>query len=301
MLENNQIINEPNEHWGGAWTKQKLDAFIDYLQAYLKIFKTHPQWKTIYFDGFAGSGEILKKKKHDKLTLDFEIDKNCIEDIDIYKGSVNRVLEPAARYFDYYYFIDTNENNIKCIEVLKRQVHLKDIKVEARISDCNIEIPKLADALNSKKYAALIFLDPFGMQVKWEAIQTLKNTRSDIWILIPSGVAINRLLPKSGEIKCVEKLEEFFGLPIAEIKNYFYPEQEISTLFGSKIEQNKLTDPIEGIISLYTQQLRKVWKLVSQPLILKNSKKCSIFHLIFASNQETGIKIANSIISKKTK
>jgi hypothetical protein len=39
------------------------------------------------------------------------------------------------------------------------------------------------------------------MQINWESIASLKDTRTDIWILIPTGVIVNRLLDKSGELK----------------------------------------------------------------------------------------------------
>jgi len=53
---NKSIVNEPDEEWGGKWTEKKLDAFAKYVSAYLTIMKRNPYWKTIYFDGFAGSG-----------------------------------------------------------------------------------------------------------------------------------------------------------------------------------------------------------------------------------------------------
>ena len=43
--------------WGGPWTEKKLEAFSKYVWSYLAILKRQTQWETIYFDGFAGSGE----------------------------------------------------------------------------------------------------------------------------------------------------------------------------------------------------------------------------------------------------
>ena len=46
--------------FGGSWTVKKLDAFINYVKAYTTILnsvKKKYNWKTIYFDGFAGYGE----------------------------------------------------------------------------------------------------------------------------------------------------------------------------------------------------------------------------------------------------
>ena len=41
------------------------------------------------------------------------------------------------------------------------------------------------------------------------------------------------------------------------------------------------------------------WWLPEKPLILKNSKNVPIYHFIFASNNNTGLKIANDIIEKR--
>ena len=51
-------LHESSDVWGGQWTEKKLDAFGKYLSAYLTIFNDKSYYKTIYFDGFAGSGEV---------------------------------------------------------------------------------------------------------------------------------------------------------------------------------------------------------------------------------------------------
>jgi len=55
-------VNEPFIDWGGEWTATKLQAFEDYVNAYLTIINAQKDkyngWPTtIYFDGFAGSGK----------------------------------------------------------------------------------------------------------------------------------------------------------------------------------------------------------------------------------------------------
>ncbi len=52
-------VKEPQINWGGSWTELKLDAFENYVNAYLTIMSAQKQkfsgWPTtIYFDGFAG-------------------------------------------------------------------------------------------------------------------------------------------------------------------------------------------------------------------------------------------------------
>ncbi|MBK7553424.1 MAG: hypothetical protein IPI55_02165 [Flavobacteriales bacterium] len=57
------IASEPKpEGWGGSWTEKKLVAFEKYVKAYLTIMAKNPYWKTIYFDGFAGSGNARRRK-----------------------------------------------------------------------------------------------------------------------------------------------------------------------------------------------------------------------------------------------
>ena len=78
--------------WGGPWTEKKLEAFGKYVSVYLKILKRQPQWKTIYFDGFAGSGE---RKNADNEVQ--EIYKQCQTITNMGDGSLP-FTEKAAEY-----------------------------------------------------------------------------------------------------------------------------------------------------------------------------------------------------------
>ena len=44
--------------FGGSWTEEKMKIVVDYAKAYLNIMNKQTWAKTIYFDGFAGSGII---------------------------------------------------------------------------------------------------------------------------------------------------------------------------------------------------------------------------------------------------
>jgi len=289
--------------FGGSWTVKKLDAFINYVKAYTTILnsvKKQYNWKTIYFDGFAGYGERKIEIDTGYSTLDCFPDEN---DYNLYQGSVARILNLPNEYsFDFYYFIDKNKDYIAKLEQIKETLEpsLKD-KVIIRNDDCNNQLTLMAQAIkSSKSYAALVFLDPFGMQINWESISQLKNTRSDVWILVPSGVAINRLLDKKMKLKQIDKLERFFGLPKERIEEIFYRQGTKSSLFGEDKTIEKVQDPITKIIDIYIQQLKTVWEHVTlQPLQLTNSKNCTIFHFIFASNNRTGLKIASDILKSK--
>lgn len=293
-MSNISIVKEPSEEWGGKWTIKKLDAFSKYVWSYLVIMKKYPFWKTIYFDGFAGSGS---RKKH-KSELFTQL-KLTIEDEIVYKGSAERVLDIKDNLkFDYYYFVDTNKSSIKKLEMKLNSLEIsKDKNLMFRDGDTNKWLLKLSATLKTKKYSALIFLDPFGMQIDWNSIESLRGTRSDIWILVPTGVIVNRLLDNKGELKFLKKLQSFFGLNAEDIRKEFYETEIQDTLFGEEEITKKVLKPIEKISNLYLKRLNTIWDYtISKPLRLDNNHGFPIFHFVFASNNINAVKIANQII-----
>ena len=291
------MLNEPSgDDWGGPWTEKKLEAFSKYVWSYLTIMRKFPFWETIYFDGFAGSG-TKEKDTQSELYKQLKITE---EEEKTYKGAAERVLNlKDGLTFSYYYFIDKEERSLN-----KLKAKLKDIKEKKlvfRSGDMNKHIRDLAKALlnKEKKLAALIFLDPFGMQIDWNSIEALKGSRSDVWILVPTGVIVNRLLDRAGKLEFSEKLQSFFGLPIEEIKSLFYKLEKKLTLFGEEESITKVSKPIEKIARLYAARMKDIWKYVTEePLVLTNRNSVPIFHFVFASNNQNALKIAKQIIQK---
>lgn len=288
------IVKEPTAEWGGKWTEKKLDAFSKYVWSYLTIMKQNPYWKTIYFDGFAGSGS--RKKEKSELFTQLKL---TAEDERVYKSSAERVLSiKDDLIFDYYYFIDTKKTSIKKLEARLKPLEMSRGKSLAfRTGNANKWLLELATVLKTKKYSALIFLDPFGMQIDWDSIESLKGTRSDIWILVPTGVIVNRLLDKKSELKFLKKLQSFFGLSEDQIRKEFYETKVEETLFGETEITRKVLQPIEKISYLYLKRLNTIWDYtINKPLRLDNNHGFPIFHFAFASNNKNAVKIANQII-----
>lgn len=285
--------SEATASWGGSWTEEKLKAFENYVKAYLKImnkYRDRYHWRLIYFDGFAGSGCRLQKED------DLQI---FPQDSDVYKGAAERVLKIPDRGFDFYYFIDKDQ---KASEALGAK--LKKLKPGAhlifRADDAGNQIKRWAYKVGTnKEYKTLMLLDPFGMQIKWDSIELLKERSVDLWLLLPSGVIVNRLLKKTGGLTAANRLVEFFGMSEEDIQNYFYFKEESLTFFGEVEAIRKCEEPIQKIAELYISRLQKIFPYVSKkPLRLLNSKNCPIFHFVFASKNETAVKIASDITGK---
>jgi three-Cys-motif partner protein len=284
--------------WGGPWTEKKLDAFSKYVWSYLTILTKQKQWQTIYFDGFAGSGE-RKKANAEAEEIYRQLSFTEAEE-NVYKGAAERVLSlPDELLFDFHYFIDANKESLEKLKSkLETLPNADKTTLIFKDGDCNKWLLELSKALKTKKYAALVLLDPFGMQINWSSISNLKGTRSDIWILVPTGMIINRLLYRSGKLEHVDKLQSFFGLSEEEIMKEFYKTEVAQTLFGGEEEiLTKVVNPIGHIMNLYIRQLKTIWKYVTEePLRLNNKSGRPLFHLVFASNNANALKIAKQII-----
>lgn len=292
--------------WGGTWTEEKLAAFSKYVQAYLTIMNKYRDqygWKLIYFDGFAGSGSRGEKDDiaNEEPSLfdasEIEISEN---EYDVYTGAAERVLQVNTRGFDYYYFNEKDDDSITSLKE-KLQSYSLYPKCVFRCNDANMELMTMSKALlKNRKLKALVLLDPFGMQLNWESIASLKNCGADVWILVPTGTIINRLLDGKGKLLLSNKLQKFFGLSEEEIRSFFYENKTEATLFGDEIICTKLPNAIPRIAELYVKRLKEIFKFVTEkPLVLSNTRGVPIFHFVFASNNATATKIANDIVGPK--
>ena len=86
-------------------------------------------------------------------------------------------------------------------------------------------------------------------KVDWSSIEAIAGKSLDLWILLPSGVIINRLLEKDGSLKHHENLERFFGMDKQAIKDWFYQPHSQLDLWGDpqewyekRVRQLYLTD-----------------------------------------------------------
>ena len=298
--------------WGGKWTEEKLEAFEKYVKAYLTIMNKHRDpfgWNLLYFDGFAGSG--TRDQKEEKEEIDSAADlfgqEVTIEDFNVYQGAAERVVKiegDGIRSFDHFYFVDKIEENCKALEE-KLSRYVNTGRKHFLNEDANGAVRMLAGILRAdKKRKALVFLDPFGMQIDWTSIESLKDLSVDLWILVPTGVIINRLLERNVDqekgLAHAEKLKSFFGMTEEEIKSFFYKEQQVQTLFGEEEIITKAENSIRKIAQLYVTRLHDVFPYVTEePMVLYNNHNVPIFHLVFAAKNKTAIKIAQDIINKQ--
>lgn len=274
--------------FGGDWTEQKIKVVVEYAKAYLTIMNKYPRFKCLYFDGFAGSGDIYKNDK---------------TDIETIKGAAVRILEiNDPKSFDMYYFVELDELNKKELDdtINEKFPHKRFISFVVQ-EDCNVKMRSMAVFLQkNRNFRVLAFVDPYGMTLEWTSVEILKGLGIDLWILVPTGIGMNRLLKRNGDIRdaWLIKLELSLGLNREEIKKYFYKSETIQTLFGEETLINKEEKAIQKAADLYKKRLNEIFKFVSQPLELKNSIGSIMYHFMMATNNASAFKIANDVIEK---
>ena len=291
-------MNTIGQSFGGNWTEQKLDCVRKYLKAYTTIMNKQP-FKFAYIDAFAGTGyRELMLDEDESETLFPELDSQ--EVINFRQGSARNALE-AEPPFEKYIFIEEDKENYSELEKLTEEFSEKNI--ECRRTDANEYLTDVCNK-NWEQHRALVFLDPFGMQVEWKTIKLIADTQAiDLWLLFPIGT-VNRLLKRNSDIRqsIREKLNQFLG----EEGWYeiFYKLADENSLFGEVERWEKVGNIFTEIEQYFMKRLQGIFAgIATNPLSLRNSKNVPLYLLCFAAGNPKGapiaVKIAEDILLKE--
>lgn len=295
--------------FGGPWTDEKLARINEYLQAYMTIFERNPraaQLETIYVDAFAGTGRRTQPKGKDR--VEGQLFEDAIESQDaseLKEGSVYIALR-QERPFDRYVFVDRDDEHARSLGRLRDEFPHLAGRIEIREGDANQFLAQFCSSTDWRGKRAVVFLDPYGMQVDWATIETIAATKAiDLWLLFPLGAAVNRLLTRRRppEGAQAERLTRMFGTE--EWRDVFYrPDtREELTLFGEDSDdpaRAKSAD-FNAISDFFVSRLKGIFEKVSgNPLPLTNSKNVPLYLLCFAAanpiGAPTAVNIANYIL-----
>lgn len=191
------------QQFGDRHTIQKLETVQKYLQAYTTALKFQP-FELLYVDACAGSGSSVPKsalENSDSSQAMLEGFARPVADTDeIIVGSAIRALGVNPP-FHRYCLNDVKDRNV---DSLKRAIsqnfsHLSD-RVTLTKMDANEMLRDLCRSQNWKKTRAVVFLDPFGLQIDYETLTLLGKTQAvDLWYLVPV-FAMYRQISGEGEI-----------------------------------------------------------------------------------------------------
>jgi three-Cys-motif partner protein len=295
------------EHrFGGDWTTRKLDVLAGYLQSYTKALKNQPTpqrpFRKLFVDAFAGTGYREARRDGAGSSQDVLFP-------DLVEQEPQSLLDGSARIalkteppFDRYVFIERSAERCARLEALKSDfLHLAE-RIAIRHGDANAEIRDLCSG-DWRSQRAVIFLDPYGMQVEWATIETIARTKAiDLWILFPFGIGVNRLLTRSGNIPEPWRRRLNLLLGTEDWYNAFYHVTTTPTLFGAD-EQRLVKAQMETIGKYFNDRLKAIFAGVAvEPGVVKNSTNNPLYLLCFAVGNERGkdiaLRIANHLLKE---
>lgn len=290
--------------FGGEWTSEKLERVRKYLTAYTTIFDRNPRAKKltcVYVDAFAGTGYRSQPRQMSGSDLPLP-ELTAPDNTAFLKGSARIALEVEPP-FRRYLFIEQDRERAKELEALKAEFTDKINRIHIEVANANSYLMQWCANTDWRFTRAVVFLDPYGMQVEWPLIRAIAQTQAiDLWILFPLGMAVNRLLTKAEPPpeEWAQALTRLFGTD--EWKATFYPQKKVLTLFGEEDLQSKQANFVQ-IGQFFVDRLKTVFTAVAEnPLPLFNSRNVPLYLLCFAAGNPKGaptaIKIAQHILKR---
>lgn len=271
--------------FGGDWTEKKLSVLEYYLRSYTTALKK-TSFRLVYIDAFAGSGRIQIHREEDP--------DNALRNF--LDGSVMRAIQTSDRPFNELIFIDKDEENCRRLEQI-RDRH-KDRTIIVHNGEANEFLLELER--DWKSCRGVLFLDPYGTQVKFETLQRVAQFEAlDTWILVPVST-ISRFLPRAKEPGAISpewkrRLNQIYGDDSWHDLYRDSPQQE---LFKERPDRVR-TPGVQGLISIYKAKLRTVFgsRFLEDSLELKNSKNSVMYEMMFCcgSLDDKAIGISHNI------
>lgn len=252
-----------------------------------------------YIDAFAGTGYCEAKTYKNR--EDWLLKKMLGEETE-------RLLEGSARIalsiggFEKYTFIETDPDRMAALKEIQKD--FPKANIEFVNEDANSFVKRKCASTNWKKHRAVLFLDPYGLDVEWSTLEAVANTQAiDVFILVALGQEINRHLQRNGEVTPAgaARLDKFFGSP--EWRDRFLaPKKQMSLFDTGKQEMEKIAD-FDVIADYCVERLKTIFPGVAQnPLFLRNQTNNPLYMLAFAAANARGakpaLKIAHHILAE---
>lgn len=286
-----------DHHFGGSWTEIKLNAVSDYLNFYTGALKARPSptnpFETWYVDAFAGTGDRTVEGTESLFTTgEGLLDRARLE------GSARRALaiDPPFRHL---VFIEKDAGRFAALKRVRNDFPDRDI--ECVQADANDHIRQIftqgpwIERGRSGLQRAVVFLDPYGMSVRWDTLQFLAETgRADVWYLFPLHAALRQLSHDHAALDPSKRaaLGEVFGTSDWETR--FYEHQPAPTDlfdFAPPAGPSRNADP-DKVEKFAAERLRSIFSFVSQPIPILTRRKLRQFSLFLLSGNSNERAIA---------
>ena len=270
------MSKETDEHeFGSDDTDVKLQLVREYSSAYCTALrgKFRHLW---YIDAFAGTGS--RTIKHPARPGDF-MSEDAPEWIEKRPGSARIALDIKPG-FSRFILVDSKPRHATALEALKDEYSDREIKVIC--GDANKQIRDTISQTSWSNKRALLFLDPYGMEVEWETLEAIAATQAiDVWYLFSlEGIYRNA----AHDINDVDPwkraaLTKMLGTDAWE-QELYSAHYELPDMFDhTPPEQLRRNADVKGLEAYVTKRLRTIFPLVLEPYALPVARKPQRFSL----------------------
>lgn len=178
--------------FGNLDTIKKLKTIADYLQFYVTALSE--RFNLTYIDPFAGTGEVPHREGLPLFDGKIEYEKTI-------EGSAKKALSVKPS-FHKYLFADLKKAHVRDLEELYLQRPDLKGKVFVKKGDANQIVVDYCKTHDPEKDRAVLFLDPYGNQVRWSTLEVVGKTKGiDVWYLFPSFMGFARQVSDDGTIQ----------------------------------------------------------------------------------------------------
>lgn len=267
-----------DHEFGGQHTELKLSIIEGYLSAFTKALR--PRFKHLwYIDAFAGTGtRTVRTERQEGNLVEAPID----EVVERRRGSAKIAIDIRPP-FDFLLFIEKNKKYIAQLNELAA-VHLQR-KIVVAEDDANTALTRLVSTNTWENKRAVVFLDPYGMEVKWSTLESLASTKAiDVWFLFPLAGLFRQATRRLDRIDAHKRaaLTRMFGS--SDWENELYPVED-NDLFGATPERRRELNP-RGLEIYVQQRLGTIFGKVLKPLALPVDKSPQMFSLFLCISND---------------
>lgn len=244
----------------GEWSKDKHYYLMRYIDAFTTSMKTK-KWKSLhYIDLFAGSG-IERIKETEQLEWGSPL-----------------IAAQAPKSFDSLHLCESDSEKYHALTQRIKRCHSN---AQVLHGDANEKISEIIPQI-PKGSLSLAFLDPYGLDLRFETIKLLSSRKIDLIIFFPD---------------CLDMIRNW--------KAYYFEnnESKMDNFLGEGIDWRSalLSSPknnyADELLKLYTQQLSKLGYIHFDPKRISGQDR-PLYRLIFCCKDPTGLKLWQKISLK---
>ncbi|MFO7650537.1 MAG: three-Cys-motif partner protein TcmP [bacterium] len=277
-LRDRQRQFQPDEI--GYWSEVKLDIIRKYASAYTAILSRQTAIRGFsYIDAFAGAGVHISKDTGEPV-----------------QGSPLNALAVRPP-FGHHYFIDLDSAKVDELKAVLGG--RKDVTLWQ--GDCNrVLLEEVFPKVKFEDYQrALCLLDPYGLHLSWDVIQSAGRMKSvEVFLNFPvMDMNMNVLWHRPDKVdpEQVARMTRYWGDESWRDSVY----RPAPDLFSpDRVE--KVDDANRAVALAFRARLKTEagFAFVPEPIAMRNNKGATVYYLFFAAQRPVAAKIVGDIFCK---